>query len=105
MKCPECEKQLKRILVSVEGAEQKAVSYQCSCGHVVFERDSSERVLAELRDAPLKIRQHIIALSKGRLGMYLNSDVVRSLDIRKGEEVTVSVPDRKHIVIERKGAA
>jgi antitoxin component of MazEF toxin-antitoxin module len=33
--------------------------------------------------------------------MYLNSDVVRSLDIRKGEEVTVSVPDRRHIVIER----
>ncbi len=33
--------------------------------------------------------------------MYLNSNVVRSLNIKKGEEVYISVPDNRHIVIER----
>lgn len=102
MKCPECRNELKRVLVSVDGATKKAVSYQCdNCDYFTFDKKSAKEVVLELRKTPLKIKQRIIKLSGERLGMYLNSNVVRSLNIRKGEEVYVSVPDEKHIVIER----
>ncbi len=102
MNCPKCSKELKRVEVAVDGASRKAVSYQCSsCDYFTFDKKSSKKVLQELRETPLKIRQRVIKLSGQRLGMYLNSDVVRSLNIKKGEEVYVSVPDSRHIVIER----
>lgn len=102
MNCPRCNAKLKKVGVSVDGATKKAVSYQCgNCSFFTFERVSAQNVLSELRETPLKIRQRIIKLSKDRLGMYLNTDVVRSLNIQKGEEVLVSVPDERHIVIER----
>lgn len=102
MNCPKCGKKLKKAAVSIEGAKSKAASYQCSsCDYFEFDRESTEKVLTELRETPLKIRQKVVKLSKDRLGMYLNSNVVRSLDIKKGEEIYVSVPDRRHIVIER----
>lgn len=102
MNCPECGGNLRKVSVKVEGASKKAVSYQCSsCGFFMFEKASAQRVLKELRETPLKIRQRVIKLSKDRLGMYLNTNVVRSLNIKKGEEVYVSVPDSRHILIER----
>lgn len=102
MNCPKCNKELKKAAVEVEGSAKKAVSYQCSsCDYFTFDKKSSKEVLQELRETPLKIRQRVIKLSGQRLGMYLNSDVVRSLNIKKGEEVYVSVPDSRHIIIER----
>jgi len=107
MDCTECGGKLRKVNVTVEGTRKKAVSYQCgSCDFFMFEKASAESVLKDLRETPLKIRQRIIKLSKDRLGMYLNTNVVRSLNIQKGEEVYVSVPDSRHIVIERtQGAA
>ena len=102
MKCPKCSSNLKEVNVSVEGAGRKALSYQCAnCNYFSFDKKSAKEVVKELRETPLKIKQRIIKLSGQRLGMYLNSDVVRSLNIKKGEDVYVSVPDKKHIVIER----
>lgn len=103
MKCPECKANLKKVKVSVQGAKNKAISYQCSkCDYFEFEPISSGKVIAELRETPLKIKQKIVKLSQDRLGIYFNNNVVRSLDIRKGEEVYLSVPDRNHIVLELK---
>lgn len=102
MKCPRCNSGLKRKKVEIEGAMNKALSYQClTCGYVEFEKDSSAKVIEELkkRETPLKIRQKIIKLSQNRLGIYLNQNIVRSLNIRAGEEVFISVPDKKHIVL------
>lgn len=102
MNCPKCGEKLKKVSVAVEGASKKAASYQCgNCKFFMFEKESAQKVLKELRETPLKIKQRVIKLSKDRLGMYLNTNVVRSLNIKKGEEVLVSVPDRRHIVIER----
>lgn len=102
--CPECGSEMKRIEVTVAGAESKAISFQCpNCDHFEFEQSSSQKVLQEIREAPLKIRQSIIKLSSDRLGIYLNKDVVRCLGLKKGEEILVSVPDRRHIVLELKG--
>ncbi len=101
MKCPKCSTELDKVEVKVFGARNKAVSHQCpKCHYFEFEQDSSKKVLEELRDTPLKIRQKIVKLSQDRLGMYFNSHVVRSLNIRKGREIFVSVPDKKHIVLE-----
>lgn len=60
------------------------------------------RAITEIKtkEAVLKIKQRIIKLSQDRLGIYFNNNVVRSLGIRGGEEVYLSVPDRKHIVVE-----
>lgn len=103
-KCPECGFPLKGVLVKVRGAKSRASSRQCpKCGYFEFEQASSLKVLEELRETPLKIEQKIVKLSGQRLGIYLNRHVVRSLNLRKGEYVSVSVPDRKHILIELEG--
>ena len=91
-----------RIEVEVEGAHSKAISYQCdNCGFVEFENKSASKVLKELkiRESPLNIRQKIVKLSGNRLGFYFNQNVVRSLGLKSGEDVYVSVPDKKHIIL------
>ena len=102
MKCPKCSSTFRKVEVNVEGAEQKAISYQCSrCGYFEFEEKSAAKVVKELKskETPLKIRQKIIKLSQGRLGMYFNKNVVESLDLKAGEEIHVSVPDKGHIIL------
>lgn len=101
MKCPQCNKELKEILVKVHGADSKAVSYQCpACGYFSFDSASAQKVIDEVR-SPLKMKQNIVSISQNRLGLYLNNDIIRSLDLKKGEEVLISCPDKKHIVVER----
>ncbi|MCX6706794.1 MAG: hypothetical protein NT001_01490 [Candidatus Woesearchaeota archaeon] len=101
MKCPKCDSNIKKVEVSVEGAENKVVSYQCpNCDYFEFEPISSKKVVEELRETPLKIKQTIVKLSKDRLGIYLNSHIIRSLNLKKGEDIYVSVPDKKHIILE-----
>lgn len=101
MKCPHCMRMLRIVDVAVAGAQHKARSYQCpGCDYFVFEPASSRKVLAELRDTPLKIRQKIVKLSKDRLGMYFNTHIIESLGLEKGESIYLSVPDKKHILIE-----
>ncbi len=103
MKCPKCESNLRRLEVKIQGAENKAVSYQCSnCDYFEFELMSSKKVIEELRETPLKIKQKIVKISQDRLGIYFNNNLIRSLDLKKGEEVYVSVPDKKHIILELK---
>lgn|SRR3989338_1992429 len=101
-KCPECGEKMKKVAVDIECAENKAVSYQCdSCGYVEFENESVSKVLKELKlkEGPLKIKQKIVKLSGNRLGFYFNQNVVRSLNLKPGEEVYISVPDKKHIIL------
>jgi uncharacterized C2H2 Zn-finger protein len=99
--CPKCNSILRRVKVNVQGAKNKAISYQCSkCDYFEFEPESSKRVIEELRETPLKIKQKIVKLSQERLGMYFNNHIVRSLGLKKGENIYVSVPDKKHIVLE-----
>lgn len=105
MKCPKCNQNLEKVSVEVEGANQKAVSYQCTnCEYVEFDQKSAAKVVQELKlkETPLKIKQKIVKLSGDRLGFYFNQNIVRSLDLKSGEEVFVSVPDSKHIVINLK---
>ncbi|HLC66034.1 MAG TPA: zf-TFIIB domain-containing protein [Candidatus Nanoarchaeia archaeon] len=100
MKCPNCNATLRQVLVAVAGAEQKVRSFQCpKCDYFSFEPKSAEKVIAELR-SPLRIHQRIVKLSANRLGMYFNRDVVRSLRLRKGAEIAISVPDKRHMVVE-----
>ncbi len=109
MKCPKCDLRLRKVSVKVAGAKNRAVSFQCpECDYFEFEPVSSKRVIEELRESPLKIKQKVVKLSGERLGIYFNNNnnnnnVVRSLDLRKGEEVFVSVPDERHIVVELGG--
>ena len=101
MKCPTCVSELKKVAVAVHGATNKVQSYQCpTCDYFSFEPISSQKVLQELRETPLKIRQKIVQLSGERLGIYFNNHVVESLGIKKGEEILLSVPDKKHILLE-----
>ena len=101
MKCPECESNLRKVKVDVHGATNKVISYQCSkCDYFSFEPKSSRRVIEELREVPLKIKQKIVKLSQDRLGIYFNNNITRSLNLKKGESIYVSVPDKKHIVLE-----
>jgi hypothetical protein len=102
--CKKCKSKLKRVEVNVYGAQQKALSYQCpACDYFEFDPVSSKKVVEELRETPLKMKQKIVKLSGERLGMYFNNNVVRSLNLKKGEEIYVSIPDKKHIVLELQG--
>jgi transposase-like protein len=50
MKCPRCSKDMKKVYVEMEGAGQKAISYQCpSCDYVEFDPESSAKVVEELK--------------------------------------------------------
>ena len=100
--CPDCKRGMRRVEVAVEGAAKPAISYQCPrCEHFEFETVSAKEVVAELKalETPLKIRQKIIKLSQNRLGVYFSKDVIRSLKLKPGEEIALSVPDKKHIVL------
>ncbi len=99
--CPKCSSILRMVEVRVEGADNKVTSYQCpECDYFEFDTDSSKKVVEELRETPLKIKQKIVKLSQDRLGIYFNNNVVRSLSLKKGEDIYLSVPDKKHIVLE-----
>lgn len=102
MRCQKCSSNLRKIEVSIEGAKQKAISYQCTkCDYFEFEEKSAAKVVKELKtkETPLKIKQKIIKLSQGRLGMYFNKNIVDSLELKAGEEVHVSIPDKDHIIL------
>jgi len=101
-KCPHCDSELKNIMVSVEGARNKILSEQCvKCGYFQYEPKSSVKVIEELKEKrlALDIKQKVIKLSQGRLGLYLNKDVIRCLNLKGGENIYISVPDKKHIVV------
>lgn len=101
-KCPICGSKLERVMVSVDGARSKIESYQCNeCDYVDFQKESSDRVIKELREKrlALEMKQKVIKLSQGRLGLYLNKNIIRCLGLKGGENIYVSVPDKKHIVV------
>ena len=105
MKCPNCNAKLKKVRVEVEDAKTKAVSYQCpNCDYLTFEPKSSIQILREIkeRESALNVKQKVIKLSKDRLGIYFNKDIIRSLNLTPGEEVFISVPDKKRIVLKFK---
>ena len=92
---------MRKVAVDVLGAKNKAISYQCkSCDYFEFDPASSKRVVEELRESPLKIRQKIVKLSQDRLGIYLNQNIVRSLNLKQGGDIYVSVPDKNRIMLE-----
>jgi len=102
MICQKCNAELRKTEVKVYGAKTRVISYQCpKCDYFEFERETSKRVIDELRENPLKIKQRVIKLSHNRLGMYFNKNITESLDLKQGEEVLISIPDKKYIIIER----
>lgn len=102
MRCPKCDTKLKEVKVRIQDADSPVTSYQCGkCGYFDFEKKSISKAISEIKakETPLMIKQKIIKLSRDRLGMYINRDVARCLDLKGGEEVYVSVPDKKHLVV------
>ena len=102
MICPKCKSKLRKVKVDIEDAESKAISYQCTnCDYFTFEPKSSIEVLRKIKEkeSPLKMKQKIIKLSKDRLGIYFNQDIIRSLNLKSGEEIYISIPDKKRIVL------
>ena len=103
MECPKCNSKMKEVKVKIQDAESPVTSHQCGkCGYFDFEEKSINRAIGEIKakEAPLKIKQKIIKLSHDRLGMYINRDVARSLNLKGGEEVYVSVPDKNRLIID-----
>ncbi len=49
MRCKKCGKNMEKIAVGIEGAKNKAVSYQCPSGHIEFEKASSSMIVKELK--------------------------------------------------------
>lgn len=100
--CPQCKANMKKVKVKIQDADSPVISYQCGgCGYFDFEKKSIANAISEIKtkETILKIKQKIIKLSHNRLGMYINRDVARSLNLKGGEEVFVSVPDKKHLVV------
>ena len=103
MKCLKCNSDLRKVNVKVQGADNRAISYQCpKCDYFEFEPIYSQMVIEELRETPLKIKQKIVKISQDRLGIYFNNNIIRSLNLKKGKEGYVSIPDKNHIILELK---
>lgn len=105
MKCPECSSLLKKVNVDIEDVSKPVVSYQCpKCDYFLFDKKSMKQAIGEVRqkESALRISQRIIKLSKDRLGMYFNKNIVESLNLEAGKEVYVFVPDKDHIVLQLK---
>ncbi|MBU0980856.1 MAG: hypothetical protein KJ709_08695 [Nanoarchaeota archaeon] len=103
MRCPECKSNLKEVRVKIQDADSLVTSHQCmKCGYFDFEDKSMKRAISEVKvkESPLKIKQRIIKLSQDRLGMYFNRDVARCLSLKGGDNIFVTVPDKRHILIE-----
>ena len=95
-KCPNCHLELKPAEVLVE----ETVKYECEkCAYAHHEPKESRKEMATKGLSPLTLRQKITTLAQGRLGLYLSQDVVRSLKLKAGQEVHVSVPDEKTLMI------
>jgi predicted nucleic-acid-binding Zn-ribbon protein len=102
-KCPKCGSKMRQIVVEIEEADSPVKSNQCGkCGYFDFEKKSVEKAIGEIRkkEMALKIKQKVIKLSHGRLGMYINRDVARSLNLKGGEEIYVSVPDKRRMIVD-----
>ncbi len=102
MKCPKCDSNLREIKVKIQDADSPVTSYQCSkCGYFDFEERSINKAISEIKtkESTLAIKQKIIKLSYDRLGMYINRDIARSLNLKGGEDVYVSVPDKKCMIV------
>ncbi len=100
--CPRCKHQIKEVEVKIQDAESPVKSYQCSkCGYFDFEDSSIKNAIDEIKnkEMALKMSHKIVKLSKDRLGMYFNKHIINSLDLKAGEEIEISVPDKKHIVL------
>jgi len=103
MNCPNCKSELKKVEVEIEDAETKVISQQCpECDYFTFEPETTMKIIEELKtkESPLKIKQKIIKLSKDRLGMYFSKDIVESLKLKSGEEILVSIPNEKKVVLD-----
>ena len=101
--CPNCKSKLNKVQVEIEDAETKAISYQCpNCDFFTFEPETTLKIIKEIKakESPLKIKQKIIKLSKDRLGIYFNRDIIKSLNLKSGEEILVSVPNKKKVILE-----
>ena len=101
--CPNCKTELRKVEVEIEDTETKVISYQCpKCDYFIFEPETTMKVIRELKakESPLKIKQKIIKISKNRLGMYFNKDIIKSLKLKSGEEILVSVPGKKKVVLD-----
>ena len=102
MKCPKCASNLREVKVKIQDANSPVISYQCAkCGYFDFEEKSINEAINEIKtkESTLAIKQKIIKLSHDRLGMYINRDIARSLNLKGGEDVYVSVPDKKCMVV------
>jgi hypothetical protein len=102
--CPECKKKMRQIRVEVEGAETSAIGYRCdNCNNLEFDKKTGMNVVKELEEKEvLSIQQKLVNLSHGRIGTYFNKNIIRSLNLKAGMDIHVTVPDRKHMVIEIK---
>jgi len=101
-KCPKCNAKLKKVKVNIQDADEPVASYQCAkCDYFEFDNKSMSKAIQNIKvkETPLLIKQKVIKLSKDRLGMYFNRDIARSLELKAGDDVYVSVPDKEHIVI------
>ncbi len=100
MKCPKCNAKLKTVMVAVEGAKSKAKSYQCpKCAYFKLEDKTTKKVIGELREEHINLKQKAVKLSHNRLDMYLNKNIISSLELKAGRGITVTVPNKKHILI------
>ncbi|MBI3622947.1 hypothetical protein HY212_02605 [Candidatus Pacearchaeota archaeon] len=101
--CPNCGSKLNKVNVDIEDVETKAISYQCpNCDFFVFDPKNTLEIIKEIKEkeSPLKIKQRIIKLSKDRLGMYFSKDIIESLNLKSGEEILISVPGKKKLIVE-----
>ena len=93
--CPNCRLELKEAELLIE----ETLRYQCPSCHYSNTEPKITRTAKETAVSPLQLKQKVTTLSQGRLGMYFNQDLVRSLHLKAGQEIYLAVPDAHTVVI------
>ena len=81
--CNKCNGNLEKLEVHVEDTDKTTTGWKCKdCGEYYFDQAESKAIYEDLsqKETPaLNIKQKIVKLSKDRLGIYLNKDVIRCI--------------------------
>ncbi len=57
--CPRCKSKLREVKVKIDGAKKKVISFQrTKCNYFMFDKKSAQKVIEELKETPLKMKQN-----------------------------------------------
>jgi len=99
-KCPECGREMKKIIVDFEGHGEVLTAYECPEDQTVADLTYQTIEELELEGFPLVHSvQEIIVTSTEQLSIPLDEKASQLLGLREGQKIESLVIDDKHLLV------